>query len=387
MSLRILIHDDMSIADLIDINKKGGVVLKTPHVGNIYPNNLAIAFLGIPTLFYDRTLGKKDFNFHPHKLIFEGESEVLSDPNILTSHSIITHVSKRSSYPITVGAKLVDFHMYAVKQSLPQAHCFTYTEYIQKNKHEVFKVLKAVTNLHPNLWTKTVDKNGITTKVNADKWEDIIKLGIYGITNLESGWIIPNMISILFHGVIDTAQANVSDVYLLSGPDMYRYIDGYKEELNEIHTYLKKVLDWNLPEVVNCHIIPIVNMRFIVENCNKDALDELVAAYLDFVSKEDLVRIVAKGIPDSNYYLKNLIFEKGEAKQKILNCISENFTPFSKTVFYDTEDANCFTQYDLLKSDGLYIHPWAISSKLSNVSSAFIFLKKCYSLMRDQLQE
>ncbi|OIQ01544.1 MAG: hypothetical protein AUK58_04570 [Candidatus Moranbacteria bacterium CG2_30_41_165] len=386
MSFKISIHDDISIADLVDINKRGGVVLKTPHVGNIYPNNLAMAFLGIPMLFYDRTLGKKDFNFHPHKLIVDGKSEILADPNILTSHSVITHISKGFPYPHAVGTKLVDFHMSVLKRSLPQAHCFTYTEYVQKNKHEVLQILEAVTNLHPNLWTRIVYKTGITTKATARKWGDIVKLGIYGVTNLESGWIIPNPVSILFHGTIDTSKTNVNDAYLLSGPDMYRYINGYQEELNEIYDYLKRVLDWNLPEVMNCHIIPVVYMRFIVENYNKDALDELVVAYLKFISKEDLVRVVAKERLDNNDF-KKLISEKSEAKQKILNCISENFTSFSKTVFYDIEDANCFTQYDLLKGGGLYIHPWAIDNKLNDVSKAFIFLRKCYSLVRDQLQE
>jgi len=386
MSFKISIHDDISIADLIDINKRGGVVLKTPHVGNIYPNNLAMAFLGIPMLFYDRTLGKKDFNFHPHRLIVDGKSEILADPNILTSHSVITHISKGFPYPPAVGTKLVDFHMSVLKRSLPQAHCFTYTEYVQKNKHKVLQILEAVTNLHPNLWTRTVYKTGITAKATAGKWDDIVKLGIYGVTNLESGWIIPNPVSILFHGTIDTYKANVNDVYLLSGPDMYRYIYGYQEELNEIYDYLKKVLDWNLPEVMNCHIIPVVDMRFIVENYNKDALDELVVAYLKFISEEDLVGVVAKERLNNDDF-KNHILEKGEAKQKILNCISENFTSFSETVFYDIGDANCFTQYDLLKGEGLYVHPWAIDNKLNDVSKAFIFLKKCHSLVRDQLQE
>ena len=78
MPFKISIHDDISIADLLVINKRGGVVLKTPHVGNIYPNNLAIASLGIPMLFYDRTLGNKDFNFHPNKIIVGGKSEILA---------------------------------------------------------------------------------------------------------------------------------------------------------------------------------------------------------------------------------------------------------------------------------------------------------------------
>ncbi len=387
MPLKISIHNNISLAGLIDIHRKGGLVLKTPHVGNIYPNNLAIASLKIPTLFYDRTLGKKDLNFHPNKIIYNGVSEIISDPNILTSHSIITRVSNKSPYPLTLETSLVDFHMGALKQALPQAICFTYSEYLKKNKDRVLKILEIATNLRPDLWTRTVSKIGITSKSKAKNWSEIIKYGIYGVTNSEEGWIIPNPISILFHGTIDLQKTKVNDTYLLSGPDMYRYINGYQEELSEIYDCLRKTLvDWYLPEILNCHIIPVINMRFIVENTHKDALDELVHSYLQFVSIRETVGIsFQKKLKSSE--TKDSIAEKNRLKQKIYDCLSKNFIPFTKTVFYDIENANCFTQYDLLKSNGLYVHPWAIDSNLEDVSKAFSFLKKCHLLVKDQLQE
>lgn len=388
MSFKISIHDDVSITDLLAINKNGGVVLKTPHVGNIYPNNLAIASLGIPMLFYDRTLGTKDFNFHPNKIIVGGKSEIIAEPDILTSHSIITQSPENidSSFEPVIGSKLVNFHMSALKKALPEANCFTYTEYIQSNKDRVLKILEAVTNLHPHLWTRLVDKNGITSKATATSWDDVVRLGIYGLTNYESGWIIPNPVSILFHGTIDISKAGVENAYLLSGPDMYRYIDGYQEELNEIYDHMKKVLNWDLPETMSCHIIPVINMRFIVEIDYKNTLDKLVTAYLKFVSLEDSIRDSIKDKVNGICLEKNFK-EKEDAKKEIMSCISEGFPFFRQTVFYEIEDENCFTQYDLIKSNGLYIHPWAINSKLCDVSKAFHFLKKSYSLIRDKSQE
>lgn len=384
MSLKIIIQDDISLANLITIYRNGGRVLKTPHIGNIYPNNLAIALLGIPILFYDRTVGKKDISFHPHKVIFTGKSEVIGDPNKLTTHSVVINSAKNLPIPVILGSRLTDLHFSSFLKAIPSALCFTYTEYIQKNKEKVLQILEAVTNLRPALWNRVVDKEGITSQVNAKNWSDIITCGIYGVTNMESGWIIPNPISILFHCTIDIFETNVNDSYLLSGPDMFRYIDGYQEKLNEIYDHLRISLDWNLPEVINCHIVPVLNMRFIVENKNKNALDDLVSLYLEFISIESLLKQVATRTKED---LGNLIYEKNEIKQKILYCISKNFSIFSKTVFYNIEEQNCFSQYDLLKSDGLYIHPWAIDSKLSDVSKAFSFLSRLYFLIKEQLQE
>lgn len=388
MAFKISIHDDISLAKLIDIDKKGGLVLKTPHVGNIYPNNLAIAILKIPILFYDRTLGRKDFNFHPHKIIYNGISEIISDPNILTSHSVITKVFNDSPYPMIHETNLVDFHMGALKQALPQTICVTYSEYLKKNKNRILKILEIATNLRPDLWTRTVNRIGVTSKSSTKNWSEIIEYGIYGVTNLEEGWIIPNPISILFHGTIDLQRTKVDDTYLLSGPDMYRYISGYSEELSQIYDHLRKALvDWYLPEILNCHIIPVINMRFIVENTCKEALDELINTYLQFISTKEHIEILFQEKKSDSSKTKDLIIEKNKLKQKIYDCISKNFIPFTKTVFYDIEDANCFTQYDLIKSNGLYIHPWAINNNLEDVSSAFSFLKKCYLLVKDQLQE
>lgn len=383
MSFNLSIHDDISIASLIEIESAGGVVLKTPHVGNIYPNNLAIMSLGIPVLFYDRTLGTKDHNFHPHRLIFAGKSEVIADPNILTTHSKITQATDSATNKPEIGTKLVDFHMDTLHQVMPNAQIFTYTEYIQKYMVEVMSVLEIVTNTHPHLWTRIVDHEGKISKLKADNWSDIVKVGVYGVTNSESGWIIPNIASILFHATIDVSKANVTDIYLLSGPDMYRYIDGYQNELNIIYDYIRKTLNWNLPKIINCHIIPVSDMRFIVETKDSDALNNLIKIYMDFVATENHIKNNFQ--EKSGVSTRDLIRQKYKIRDDLYVCISESLDQFRKTVFYSIKDGNYFSQHDLIESNGLYIHPWAVKSKLSDVSRAFNFLKKCYLIVADQL--
>jgi len=383
MPFKISIHDDVSIDNLIQVHNKGGVVMKTPHVGNIYPNNLAIASLGVPMLFYDRTLSKKDLNFHPDKLIVGGKAVVIADPDILTTHSKIKQLPSSWSQSAFVGTSLVDFHMSAIKRALPQARCLTYTEYIQNNKDKVLQVLEKVTELHPDLWSRTVNEEGKTSKSQTGDWDDILKLGIFGLTNMKSGWIIPNPVSVLFHGTVDASKTQVKDVYLLSGPDMYRYIDGYQIRLNETYDYVRKTLGWNLPETIHCHIIPVISMRFIIEIDHKSTMDDLVSLYLKHTSIEHSIRVQAS----KNANIQTLIHDKDIMKDEIYSCIRKEFESLKKTMFYDIEDANCFTQYDLLNSKGLYVHPWAVSSRLSDVSKAYNFLSGCYSYVKDRLQD
>ncbi|MDP1624856.1 MAG: hypothetical protein Q8L64_03720 [bacterium] len=386
MPFKVSIHDDLSIKDLIDIKDKGGVVLKTPHVGNIYPNNLAIASLGIPMLFYDRTLGVKDISFHPDKIIIGGRSTLIADPNILTTHSIVKKLPGLAFKDAAVGMKLVDFHMSSFKRALPQADCFTYTEYIQNNKSQILQILEKITEFHPYLWSRGVDESGKTFKSQAKNWDDIIRSGVLGLTSMKSGWIIPNPVSILFHGTVDTLKANAEDVYLLSGPDMYRYIEGYQLELNEAYDYLRKSLKCELPEMVRCHIIPVICMRFIVEVDYRKVLDNLVDAYLRYVSVDDAIRKILKS-GAQNMSIDGHINKKDKIKEEIYSCIKGQFDAFKTTMFYDVEEAGSFSQYDLANSKGLYVHPWAVNSKLSDVSKAYSFLLRCYLLVRDRLQE
>lgn len=375
MSFRVDINDQISLAELVKINKNGGIVLKTPHVGNIYPNNLAIALLGITMLFYDRTLGRKDINFHPHKIIKNGRAEIIADPNVLITHAKINLLGQKKEG--TNNTSLINFHMTSFKKALPDTFCFTYTEYLQNNKDKITQVLEVVTRYYPDLWTRIVDNDGKTHKINANNWGDIERLGVYGLDNIESGWIIPNMINIVFHGAIDAAVAGWDSFYLLSGPDMYKYIKQYTKNLDDVYKKLKNELDWKLPDVINCQIIPVADMRFVVEDRFRKNLDELMILYFQYNQIEKNIENIIKGNDKSNE-TKEMIKEKNKIKSEMLSCISSNIKVFEQTVFYDIKKENSFTQYDLLDKKKLYIHPWAINTSLEEVSRAYKFIFKCY---------
>ena len=113
------LRTDFSLQQLVDLHRAGQPVVKTPHVGNAYPNNLACASVGLPMLFVDHTVSGKDRNFHPQCVIVNGQSEVIADHGQLLTHATVaksaTIVDARL-FP--VGAKVADCHMEAINQAV-----------------------------------------------------------------------------------------------------------------------------------------------------------------------------------------------------------------------------------------------------------------------------
>ncbi|MCG2694923.1 hypothetical protein L6261_02455 [Candidatus Parcubacteria bacterium] len=383
MPFNILIHDDISLAELIKINKEGGRVLKTPHIGNIYPNNLAIISLGIPTLLYDRNVGSKDKNFHPHKIIFEGKSELISDSNILSTHSKIKYISKNFEIERDiVGTNLVNFHLESLNKVLPAGNCFTYSDYLRENKDSIYRVIKEVTKTFPEIWSRFVDKDGVVTNKKTNK-SNIFDDGVYGVNNKEKGWLIPNPVNILLHGVIDTINLKTSEIYLLSGPDMCSYIKNYEDVLNSMFDHLKKTLELELPDSVNCHIIPVANMRFVATKGYIKSLEKLIVMYKEYEKADETIQSLLGNFSKS-LKIPSLINEKNKIKKMIFDHLSYNYVYFKKMIFYDISESNCFTQYDLSKTSGLYVHPWALENDLKDVSAAFLFLDRIFKTIKKE---
>jgi hypothetical protein len=376
MSFKIIINENISLSDLLVIYKNGGVVLKTPHVGNIYPNNLAIASIGLPMLLYDRTLGIRDTSFHPHKIIVSGKSEIIADPNILSTHSKITCVPESHSTCMRVGDSVSNFHSSALRSVFPDLECITYTEYLIKNRQKIVETLKKVTDLYPALWYRSVNKEGYLSSIAVKSWDDVLRIGIYGVTNDCEGLLIPNIVSIFFHGSIDATSSGVNNIYLLSGPDMYKYISTYQDKLASIFEFIKENAGYELPDYINCHIVPVLNVRFTVDYCNREKIDKLMHLYFDYIKLESVLKN-NNGL--NSDLTQSIITDKLSIKKEIEYCILQSLSILEKTMFYDPSKASCFTQHDMLMQNTiLYTHPWALGASIKEVSRCYEFLYKRY---------
>lgn len=363
----VIPRHDLSLQDLAALHRAGHSVAKSPHVGNWYPNNLAVASLGIPMSVYDRTYGAADKNFHPHKVIVDGGSEEVANPAILTTHARVIRESSWFPERFPVGSKVLDGHMQAVRDAVPGANCEVFTDYLRRHMDKVLAILEVATALVPSLWRRFVHADGTITEPVCGGWRHITETGgIYGLTNNnECGWLIPNELNVLLDGVVETALYNEDVVYHLSGPDMIGYIGSYAELLEKIHAVLRKKLGW-VRETVELHLVPVATMRFAVPEIRRQALDTFMDALLAIYGWR-----TARGEqipPGHNGNRKIAAKETAEAKteHRLMKSRLREAAAACPEVWYDITKGSFVSQYDLLAAaTRIYVHPWAVAAPIS----------------------
>lgn len=382
MPFPVVIRRDCSLMDLVAIHRAGGSVMKTPHVGNMYPNNLAVGALGIPLNCYDRTVGRKDRNFHPHRVIRGGASEVIADHTLLTTHVRVERPSRFAPEWFSVGARVSDGHMAALRAALPMAECVVYTEWLRRYADRVTAVLEVLTDTFPFLWERLVHSDGrVVEHPNVRNWSIAQALGVYGITSdAPSGLLIPNVVNIILDGVLECGARGVTEVYHCSGPDMVRYIGDLEDQLHALYDTVRKRLGWGLPEELRFHLVPVAEMRFAVPEPRRAALDALIGAWCDMRAMKRHHAERMRAVTD------------GERYAAIAACASERDRATSRIrdasmacaeIFYRIEDANCTTQYDLLaERTTVYVPPWAATAPIRDVDLAMEFFRRVHPCPR-----
>ncbi|MBI4713613.1 hypothetical protein HY771_00255, partial [Candidatus Uhrbacteria bacterium] len=251
MSFFVRARDDLSLTDLKAIHDRGGSVVKTPHVGNIYPGNLGVAKAGIRMIFYDRNIGSKDSNFHPHGVIRGSRFEALSDRKLLTTHAKASKTSSLAEEWFRSGDSMLERHMASLRKSVPELQGEVYSDYLRVRSRSATDVLRATADSHPTLWERSVQANGTVVNYSCRGWADLARSGVLGVTRQDSGALIPNALNVVLISVLEAHERGVSEVYHLSGPDMVRYIGLLQGKFDELYTAVRSALPtWKLPETL-----------------------------------------------------------------------------------------------------------------------------------------
>ncbi|MBI4450180.1 hypothetical protein HY634_03915 [Candidatus Uhrbacteria bacterium] len=377
MPFPVTIRRDCSLNDLATIHRSGGSVMKSPHIGNMYPNNLAVGALGIPLNCYDRTIGRKDRNFHPHRVICGGRSEVIALDGIdrLTTHAIVDRPSQLAPEWFSVGTRVADGHMAALRAALPTAECVTYTDWLRERADRITAVLEVITDAFPSIWERLVTPDGHVVDYRVRNWAVVQQIGVYGVTSdAPSGLIVPNVVNILLDGVLECLSRGVTEVYHCSGPDMVRYIGELEAQLHTLYDTVRTRLGWGLPDTLRFHLVPVAEMRFVVPERRRAALDELVASWCDV---QALKRIQAERMREAT---------DDERQDAITACVAARDRSMARVrdaivacpeIFYRIEDANCTTQYDLLaEQETVYVPPWAAAAPMRDIDDAMGFFRR-----------
>lgn len=367
MPLKIVPKMDISLADLANASRAGDYVLKTPHVGNMYANNLAVASLRIPIVLVDQTVGGRDRNFHPHRVIVGGRSEEIADPTRLTSRVRISVPSARVPGRFIPGASLLDAHVASLREAFPRTSIQTTSERMRAHHDVMLPLVETLSKRSSDAWKRFVASDGSVQERSAPSWSAVEMMGVLGLTSGDAGWLVPNAWHILSDAIIGAKLTGRAHVYSLSGPDMIRYAPALEHELSLAYDVLRmRTMPW-LPETFELLMVPVADMRLVTTVARASALEAVVDAYLRLLAlkRSNGTRMSGLTGPDKRAMIGRIEAERGACFEEIATALDG-----CPEVFYELADANWLTQYDLLAGETLFVHPWGVESPLADVEAA-----------------
>ncbi len=372
-SFKILFREDLSLKELLDLTEEGYSVVKTPHIGNFYPNNLAIAKTGIHMIVYDRNIGCVDRNFHPHTVIMNGRMHPVTSSERLMTHAYVCQDVEIST--LKDGERAADGHLLALKKVFPKGRFTFYTDYVSQNKEISLLILKIVSEqkVLPEKfrWVRRVDSEGFVSTVSPPvRWEDVSRVGIFGLDNEKEGFLIPNFFNVLLCGIIEVMNSGKEEIYHLSGPDMVRYIGSMSHGLSECLSILASKKSY-FPRRLLFNLVPAAGMRFATRSSKRKTLDDLISAYMAILDhrnrKGDFMKLLDPSVRKSyGHFFK-------DAEQKLRRDLYEAMTACPE-VFYDIYQGDYISQHDVLH-EGLYVPKWSLENKIGFINGVFNAMK------------
>lgn len=315
-------HDEVSLMNLVSLRKQGYSVLKSPHVGNQHPSNLVCAALGIPLEMVSFTQGIRDVNFHPHVRIEGGCSEELYSPATWTPFASVEEVreiSMISFFPPPLYASKVSataYHQSSVKRLFPNTEVITDMERMQMYPALAATVLHASNEVIRGMWYRRTSADGVVTKKTQSCLSaSALETDVFQFSNDASGWVVPNLVHIIFDLVYQTLSSGRDVVYHLSGPQMVQYVGGYTDKLELMYDSIRQYIP-ALPLTLKARIVPVAAARFVTVPERVEALATLAgvrdqlqnpAVAREFVTQyPEFTQSIESGTTLSQYDFKNV---------------------------------------------------------------------------------
>lgn len=342
--MSIVIENDyrnVSLQELQKFQEQGYSVVKTPHVGNQHPSNLVCAALGFDMQMVSFNRGTLDKNFHPHLRIENGVATQLSEPEVWTPFA-----------STACGSSLTKYHQDAVQKRFMQTDICTDTELFLQHEELAKKVLVTATEVLPRLWYRRVSKDGVVVKKSDAlvPCADIIMQDVFGFSNAQSGWVIPNRIQILFAFAFQTLSTGKDLVYHLSGPQMVGYIGKQQKSLSKAYDALRLELP-ELPELLTVRVVPVAQSRLVTHVSRTQSLQEVEEVFAWY---ED--------VPPQ---------ERRHALERFKE-VAVAYPEFTDSI----EEGRFMSQYDIASVDDLAISQWMLATPVKRVLALQANLQK-----------
>ncbi len=353
--------------------------MRTAHVGNQRPYNLAVAEAGLPMQLVDHTIVAQqpgepgDNNYLPGSIVTAEAVtplELVGPPGRLTSKT-------RAAEPETGQAVYLDqLHITSLRQAFPANPSIrTNTEYIRNAEVISGEVIKIALDTFPQLFTRVVQSDGTVSKVPYG--HAVRYYPHYGILQLnddprtDRGILVPNEVDIVLGFVVEALTKGGDTQYHLSGPDFYQYIKDHKlqQTLNLLYAEVRREASFGskLPETLNVRVVPAAEARFASARGNGDSLhkifgllrEESSIRYSQSVHHKSLQQLEHGPSADAiqaKLLIESFIAENQREQNYVVKQLGRAALEASE-LFVGPREAPFTSQYDVLASNGLDMPP------------------------------
>lgn len=361
--LNIIETNDISIAQIRQLQEEGVSVVRSAHVGNLRPYNLALAASGINMLLVDHNMTGIDANYRPGSIVEGGEEKQIVRDGMLTCRAVTND-----------GNRLDMFHIDALQTALPKAKILTNTQSVQQAKEVVTEITEIARQIMPEAFRRVVMEDGTVRPV--DDGADLLKGGMKIMQLADDPraekkmMLLPNVVDIVKDFVIELMSSGNETLVHLSGPDMVSYLgfnkDGTPKEARQMVCGLfdeicsKATFKDLLPPTCTVLLVPTTAARFATTMKRKDALDALLETVgaesfsqpLDALRREraEFAREADKSAPEFKTVTTEFVARERKLYQKVADASRE-----VPELFIGPRDGGFVSQYDLVREGGIYI--------------------------------
>ncbi len=287
----ITVENTLSLQDLASLDAQGYSVVRSSHVGNQYPSNLAWIQEGGRAVWYDRTLASRDNNYYPHLHVASGESHSLyGTHDQLTTHAVVE--TPPPGYEDLAGESATSFHLQGLARAYPLANVLPYEGYLLKNQPEAAEILDI---LHRggfrHYFNRFVHSDGHVEDVSAiPDAPRHLTVGEHADSD-RVGFIPANEVNVALFGVLEALRSGRTTQYHLSGPDMIGYAAKMQPELSAMYATVRRAASFRaeLPDHIHMKVVPSAAARFLVRHSDGEALDALFDTHGDMAVTEDMI--------------------------------------------------------------------------------------------------
>lgn len=384
--LEILPDDSVSIDDLTALRERGYSVLRSAHVGNLSPYNMTLAGAGIPILSVDHTVTGIDKNYRPELVVTQKESMAIAPLGKLACRARVSGLPAGiDAYGNKAPLFADQLHLDAVRGAITSADVFTNTEYMRRNEVIAGEIVSRVMTESPEIFERVVLANGSTEKrigaVSLGRARQVLQLSDDPRAEREA-ILMPNALTILTNFIIESLESERSLQYHLSGPDMIRYVDRLRPEMEGLYARLKQTASFGrkLPDTLTVRLVPTVLARFATTSERAERLDALVetllAAQTEFEAIDRRKRaFFGSGTPPEKDDKARFVADANAQRASVEAEVADKLVRVPE-VLADPGGNGCITQYDVMSEGGLYVSPVNRTMSMRQLSALSDRLRK-----------